>query len=468
MVAMVEAVIETLAPAQASYDERLVRRACQPGRVRGTALAIYEDVLANPRYADRTLSQSLRMARHLHSRERRFVADGLYGLLRFHRLIDALLDAQDLPPDPMARWLGWLICQGLPPPDAASAYAEAVDTHSIPFARLHSPLLAAQQHLLELPPAHQFAVLGSFPSSIAQRVLRSTGDACWDFLAASNQRAPVVLRVNTTKTTPSELADILREREIHTEPTHLAHHGLRLIRPANLLGDPGFSRGLFEIQDEGSQLIAELVQAEPGAPIVDYCAGAGGKTLAMACLAPKSPILAMDVRKKSLEQLRKRVRRTGGLNLKVAHLDRDGTVGKIGRSWYGRGHRVLVDAPCSGLGTLRRHPEQRLRWSDDELADLPKLQATLLHRATNFLTPQGRLLYVTCSILDEENEAVVSHFLSTHPQFTVLPLSTLLGEERAHALGDGIHLKIGPHTHGTDGFFAAVLARKPTAGTPHS
>jgi len=221
-----------------------------------------------------------------------------------------------------------------------------------------------------------------------------------------------------------------------------------------------FRRGFFEIQDEGSQLIAEVVA--PGAgPIVDFCAGAGGKTLALAdLLAPQVPLIALDTRSHGLQALQRRAQRATRCHITTHTLPRDGSLPEPVRRWRGQAARVLVDAPCTGTGVLRRHPETRLRLDAALLSTLPEQQSAILARASTLVAPGGRLIYATCSVLPAENNEVVQRFLQNQDDFTLLPLAEVLGEPRALELGDGRVLQVAPHTHGTDGFYAAVLQRQ--------
>jgi len=208
------------------------------------------------------------------------------------------------------------------------------------------------------------------------------------------------------------------------------------------------------VMDEGSQLVAELVAPPPGGRVLDACAGAGGKTLALgALLAGKGRVLALDTDGKKLEELRRRARRAGLTNVEARPI-KEGPLGIKGQF-----DRVLVDAPCSGLGTLRRNPEARWRLTPADLDELPARQRAILERYAPLVAPGGRLVYATCTVDAAENDAVVDAFVRAHPDFTPVPAKEILGRARALELGDGERLRLLPHVHGTDGFFAAVLRR---------
>jgi len=214
---------------------------------------------------------------------------------------------------------------------------------------------------------------------------------------------------------------------------------------------------LFEVMDEGSQLVAEAVAPPPRGRVVDACAGAGGKTLALAAhLDGQGRILALDSNGKKLEELRRRARRAGLSNV-TARQVRGAEL--PGEARIGRWDRVLVDAPCSGLGTLRRNPEARWRLDAKTVDGFPVQQLALMVTYAPLVAPGGRLIYATCTVLRQENEAVVERFLEERPDFVLMPLREIWGKERAGRLGDGDFLKVYPHRHGTDGFFAAVMRR---------
>ncbi|KAG0162142.1 hypothetical protein DFQ30_003098, partial [Apophysomyces sp. BC1015] len=216
-------------------------------------------------------------------------------------------------------------------------------------------------------------------------------------------------------------------------------------------------QGGFEVQDEGSQLLCQLVAPRRGEMVVDFCAGAGGKTLALgAMMRSTGRLYAFDVSDKRLGKLKPRLARSGLSNVHPVVIDSEHDV-KIKRL-SGKIDRVLVDAPCSGLGTLRRNPDLKWRQSPQSVAELAVKQASILAAAARLIKPGGRLVYATCSLLGDENESVVEQFIAEHPQFQLVPASQVLAEQKI-ALDTGEYLALWPHRHGTDGFFAAVMQR---------
>jgi 16S rRNA (cytosine967-C5)-methyltransferase len=280
-----------------------------------------------------------------------------------------------------------------------------------------------------------------------------------ELAGALNQPAPLDLRVNMIKSNREAVMAELATAPIQCEATPYAATGIRLPKKPALQNLPLFKDGAIEVQDEGSQLLAQIVGAKRGEMIVDFCAGAGGKTLALGAIMKNTGRLyAFDIAEKRLAKLKPRLARSGLSNVHpvlIAH-ENDAKVKRLA----GKIDRVLVDAPCSGLGTLRRNPDVKWRQNLQGLAELNVKQISILTGAARLVKPGGRLVYATCSLLDEENEAIVAQFLAAHEGFTLVPMSQVLAEQKIE-LEMQDYLKLYPHRHRTDGFFAAVLERKP-------
>jgi 16S rRNA (cytosine967-C5)-methyltransferase len=275
-------------------------------------------------------------------------------------------------------------------------------------------------------------------------------------LAALLQPAPLDLRVNLLRGTREEAAAALAFEGLETAPTPYSPWGLRIEGRRQVTTGPAFRAGLVEIQDEGSQLVAALTGARPGLRVADLCAGAGGKTLALAMMMQnRGQLVACDVSAPRLDAAVRRLRRAGVHNVE-RHLIEAGD--KWAKRRAGSFDRVLVDAPCTGTGTWRRNPDARLRLTEADLAELLPKQAVILDQAATLVRNGGRLVYATCSLLAEENEDQVSAFLTRHAGFALVPLP------RAWPGGappnPGEFLSLTPARHGTDGFFAAVLERR--------
>jgi 16S rRNA (cytosine967-C5)-methyltransferase len=272
-----------------------------------------------------------------------------------------------------------------------------------------------------------------------------------------NQPASLDLRVNSLKTTRDAAILALTEAGITAEPTPFAPLGLRLAKKPALQNMPLFKEGAIEVQDEGSQLLAQILSAKRGEMVVDFCAGAGGKTLALgAQMRNTGRLYAFDISEKRLARLKPRLARSGLSNVNpvlIAH-ENDAKIKRLA----GKIDRVLVDAPCSGFGTLRRNPDVKWRQTAAGVDELNTKQLSILEGAARLVKPGGLLVYATCSLLVEENEHIVEQFLAKYPAYSLRPMQQILAEQKIElAMGD--YLKLMPHLHQTDGFFAAVLER---------
>ncbi|WP_395401778.1 RsmB/NOP family class I SAM-dependent RNA methyltransferase [Pseudoduganella sp. UC29_106] len=278
---------------------------------------------------------------------------------------------------------------------------------------------------------------------------------------ALNTPAPLDLRVNALKANRDEVIAELAQAPIAADPTPFAPLGLRVHKKPALQNLPLFKNGAIEVQDEGSQVLAQILGAKRGEMVVDFCAGAGGKTLALgAQMRNTGRLYAFDVSEKRLSKLKPRLARSGLSNVHpvaIAH-ERDAKIKRLA----GKIDRVLVDAPCSGMGTLRRNPDVKWRQPPEAIAEMHAKQVSILDGASRLVKSGGRLVYATCSLLNEENDAVAAQFIETHPDFQLVPMSQVLAEQKID-LEMGDYLKLLPHKHQTDGFFAAVFERKPMA-----
>jgi 16S rRNA (cytosine967-C5)-methyltransferase len=295
--------------------------------------------------------------------------------------------------------------------------------------------------------------------------LREQVSGGFDALAASLLRpATLDLRVNTLKQKRDVAMAAIREAGLMAEPTAHSPLGIRLVGKPNLAKLPLFVSGEVEVQDEGSQLLTLLLGPKRGEMVTDFCAGAGGKTLAIgAAMKNTGRLYAFDTSGHRLDAIKPRLARSGLSNVHpvaIAH-ERDDRIKRLA----GKVDRVLVDAPCSGLGTLRRNPDLKWRQTPRTVAELAELQLRILTSAARLLKPGGRLVYATCSLLQQENEVVAQAFESTHGGFEPLSVKELLSDghvpEAALLCSEGGQfMRLWPHLHGTDGFFAAAWQKK--------
>ena len=402
------------------------------------------------------LAALFRKERRLASRERRYVAETVYGMVRHLRRIDTALRAGGLTsgnhaPD-RARLLAYQVLEQGLPVERATQRMPALDWGRVAAI---DDRIARETDLAE-----RIGLRHSLPDWLARVLVADLGERADALAQALNQRAPMTIRVNTLRTNVENVRNELADAGIETDSGDFADTAVHLTTRTNLFGLPSFKQGHFEAQDQGSQLIAALVAPPPKARVVDYCAGAGGKTLALAALmGNRGRIVATDIDRRKLEELARRARRAGVSNVQRAHLD-DGWPRAL-TDLEGKAHRILLDVPCSGLGALRRNPEARWRLRPDDLERLPRQQLEICRQAASLTAPGGRLIYATCTVLARENQNVVTAFLDEHENFQLMPVKAIWGRERAAPIADadGHYLSVGPDRQGTDGFFAAVLRR---------
>ena len=308
------------------------------------------------------------------------------------------------------------------------------------------------------PDAASLEILAEFPEWLVKKLQDfMIDDEIVELGVSLQQSAPLDLRVNTFLAKREQVLEILQQDGIEAQPTPYSPCGIRLNGKPAINRHPLFLSGHIEVQDEGSQLLGYLLAPKRGEMVVDFCAGAGGKSLLLGALMySKGRLYAFDISEKRLNNLKPRFKRSGLSNLHVQRIDSEND-SKIKRL-AGKIDRVLIDAPCSGLGTLRRNPDLKWRQSPQSIEELKTKQAAILTAAADLLKPGGRLVYATCSFLPEENQQVVQDFLNTHPQFNLLNCAELLSQQKI-PLDTGEFLRLFPKQHQTDSFFAAALVR---------
>jgi 16S rRNA (cytosine967-C5)-methyltransferase len=392
--------------------------------------------------ADAALSGFFRAHPDMGQRDRAFVAEGVFAWLRRKRSVEALAGVAE----PRALALATIVREGL-----ASVRDLAASTNTEEAAWLS----AFKSRLRDALPA---PVAADVPDWLWTRLGEVYGDAERAALTRVWQTpAPFDLRVNSQKAKRDDALAALREEGLDVAPTPLSPLGLRVRGRPSLARHPWLLDGRLEVQDEGSQLVVQLVAPRRSDMVVDFCAGAGGKTLALgALMRSQGRLYAFDVSQARLDRMGPRLARSGLSNVHVQRLahERDTKVKRLA----GKIDRVLVDAPCTGFGTLRRNPDLKWRQSPADLAELTEKQARILASASTLVKPGGRLVYATCSVLPEENDAIVDAFLASHADFSNVDAAGELARAGI-ALDTGPRLRLMPHVHGCDGFFAAVLQR---------
>jgi 16S rRNA (cytosine967-C5)-methyltransferase len=429
-------------------------RALRHDLVDAAVLEVHGLVAEQGWLADRALDRVLRRERRLYATERRAVAEAVYGLQRLRGQLSWLAGGTQ---EPVTLYALWLARTGAAAPDAAARRL------GVPPQAVSRALDRADARIAALPDAaERLAVEGSVPRWVADRFLRELPEPeVRALLAAMNVRAPLTARANLLKGTREGLRERLAGEGAAAEPTRYSPWGLVLDGHANAFALASFQDGLFELQDEGSQLVALAVGARPGQKVADCCAGAGGKSLALAAeMHGKGSLFALDSDAERLSEARRRARRAGVHNLRDRALPAGPEADAALEDLRGACARVLVDAPCSGLGTLRRKPDARWRLKPEDPARFAALQKELLVRFAALVAPGGRLVYATCAIGRGENAEVAEHLAAARPDLAPLPLAAALGEGLARALGaEGNAVQLYPHRHGTDGFYLAAFER---------
>ena len=392
--------------------------------------------------ADRKLEAYFRQHKQMGSKDRAFVADVVYGVLRHLRSLQFLLGDYGN----QAEWLALLYLMRYAQ-WGSQTFAD-IDC-DLPFEDLTE--LAKEQNLPE-------AVALDLPDWLYERLSASmTAEELKILVEALNANAPLDIRANRLKCDRETLRVRLAVDGFELIHVDSAPDALRKFSRAPLFNTEAFRDGWFEVQDVGSQLVSILVDAKPKQRIVDFCAGAGGKTLHLAAMMQnKGTVYAFDVAAKRLANLKQRLARAGVDNVRVQDIRDENDVHiKRQRNTL---DAVLVDAPCSGSGTLRRNPD--IKWRTLDMASLRDTQLRILKAAAQLVKTGGRVVYATCSVLNDENEEIVETFLAEHPEFELKPVAPILAEKGIKLDGVEQYLRLWPHTHNTDGFFAAVLERR--------
>ena len=400
--------------------------------------------------ADATVSRYFREHRSLGPRERATLAETVYTVLRNKLLFEHMARSGSGPRERRLAILGF---HG--PRDFLKSALNDQEKNWLDQCDAVRPDDLMEHHRHNLP------------DWLVGPLKEQLGDGFWPMVTSLNQAAPLDLRVNAFTDKRADVQKELSLAGIRSTPTPYSPWGLRIEGKPALTRLDAFARGAIEVQDEGSQLLALLLEAGRGEMVVDFCAGAGGKTLAIgAAMRSTGRLYAFDTSAHRLDALKPRLARSKLSNVHpaaIAH-ERDERVKRLA----GKIDRVLVDAPCSGLGTLRRNPDLKWRQSPKAIEEMTVKQAAILQSASRLLKPGGRLVYATCSVLPQENEAIAQAFSAANPEFVPLQARDILAHPKVEHAADlctgpltgGEYLRLWPHRHGTDGFFAAAWQRK--------
>jgi len=348
-------------------------------------------------YADKVIQKLLKRDKRWGSRDRGFVAETTYDIVRWKRLYAEIAQIKEpfSRDDAWRLFAVWATLKGIKLPDWK--YFEGTPTRKI------------KGRFDELSKDRKFRE--SIPDWIDELGVKELGEAKWTKeLAMQNKQANVILRVNTLKTSKADLKLKLESENIETLEIEGYPYALQLKERANVFTTEAFKDGWFEVQDASSQLVADFLDVKPGMKVVDCCAGAGGKTLHLSALMEnKGSVVAMDIYESKLKKLKIRARRDGAHNIDMKVIDSTKPIKKL----YGKADRLLIDAPCSGLGVLRRNPDSKWKLEPEFIDRIRKTQQDVLQQYSKMVKPQGKMVYATCSVLPSENEAQIKTFLES-------------------------------------------------------
>ena len=393
-----------------------------------TVIDSIRDIFNEGVYADKAVEKALKRDKRWGSRDRKFVAETIYEIVRWKRLYAEIAEVKE-PFDRNNLWRlfsVWCVLKGIALPD----WNQIEPT----------PSRRIKGKFDELSKIRKFRE--SIPDWIDEVAVSELGEELWTKeLAALNKQAEVILRTNTLNTTKEELQKELQDESIFTEfiPNH--SDALRLLERANVFRTEVFKKGYFEVQDASSQLVAEYLDVAPGMKVIDTCAGAGGKTLHLASfMKNKGQIIAMDIYESKLKKLKIRARRNKVHNIDTRVIDSTKPIKKL----YNKADRVLIDAPCSGIGVLRRNPDSKWKLQPEFLDNIKKVQQDILQKYSKMVKSGGKLVYATCSVLPSENQNQITEFLASESGKDF----KLIKDNNVFA-----------HTSGFDGFYMALLKK---------
>jgi 16S rRNA (cytosine967-C5)-methyltransferase len=386
------------------------------------------DIFNEGVYANKAVEKALKRDKRWGSRDRKFVAETIYEITRWKRLYAEIAEVKE-PFDRPNLWRifsVWCVLKGI-------ALPEWNQIEPTPTRRIKGKFD-------ELSQIRKYRE--SIPDWIDELCVAELGEELWTKeMAALNQQAEVILRTNTLKISKADLRTQLKTESVETEFIHNYTDALRLVERSNVFTTEAFKKGYFEVQDASSQLVAAFLDVKPGMKIIDTCAGAGGKTLHLSALTEnKGQIIAMDIYESKLRKLKVRAKRNGAHNIDLREIDSTKPIKKL----FQKADRVLIDAPCSGLGVLRRNPDAKWKLQPEFLVNIKKTQQEVLQQYSTMVKPGGKLVYATCSVLPSENQGQVETFLNSEfgKDFTFVKDKKVLA-----------------HISGFDGFYMALIER---------
>ena len=437
----------------------------------GHTAELYDLIVHEGRPADSIIDQFFRSHKYLGSNDRRFIAEHVYAMIRYRSRLEETVRRCSASLHPLQRVVAeqqrtmlhcvaaMVLFGGEHPGRLCADYGETSAIGALLDAILPALRETITQPFVGEPTAHvpRIAWEHSFAEWMVEKFVSRLGvEGAEQFCIALNKNAPITLRVNTIKTDVEHCIEALAKEGVAVERTKYSPFGLTLAKRTNVFALEVFRSGFFEMQDEGSQLLGLLVDPKPTSRVVDACAGGGGKTLELAALMKnRGTIFALDINDYRLQGLRKRIKRSGVDTVRLRTVSGE----EVPEDLLGNADNVLIDAPCTGIGTIRRNPGMKWSVTPQMVAELSRKQSGILERYAACVKPNGRLIYATCTVFEEENQQVVESFLEKHSNFQLMKPADILVRYGLDSLGNDSYFQLLPHIHGTDGFFAAVMKR---------
>ncbi len=417
----------------------------------GHVTELYTDVIVSSKPADRLIDVFFRERKYLGSKDRRFISESLYGILRNKRKIEFSIDSIEEKRTSLLCCIAYLM---LDKKYDADLISDEVDIPVETIKRIEKNINSTS---VEGSSIDTVALQYSFQDWMVKEWNEYFGnDELIPLCSILNTQAPMTLRVNTIKTTVEQCQQKLELEGIETEKGKYSPFALHLKKRINVFQSQAFKDGLFEVQDEGSQLLAMLVDPKPKSKVLDVCAGAGGKALAMASIMNnRGEIFAFDIHSTRLEELKKRIRRSGVDSIRTKVIKEN----EVLEGFIGAADFVLVDAPCTGTGTIRRNPGMKWSVTQQMVKELREKQLSILSLNSQYTKIGGRLVYATCSLIKDENEHVVEHFLDKEKNFELVNPSSIFERYHLESMCTNKYFQLLPSKYNTDGFFAAVMKR---------
>ena len=427
------------------------------------ATEILIDMTSNHRPADRVIAYHFRQNRYIGGTDKKVISEAVYGVLRHKGFLDWALAGVGAPVKPRTQVAAWLLLKG-GEQDLRNVFSGETYAPQKLW-RTEKPVIDVKKFVSQNKKDMPFEARFNIPSWLEPMLQKAFPDDLPALAAAMAEKAPADVRVNSLKTSREDLKQQMADAGYKFDEAPFVPTALRLQAPKNLFALQAFKDGLFEVQDAGSQLIASLCAVTPGQKVTDFCAGAGGKTLALAAhMENKGVLTAGDIIPPKLAELKKRLKRAGVDNAVLR------TWSSEADAWVKRRKNtqdvVLLDVPCSGSGVWRRNPDAKWNLTPEDLEELQGIQARILASASRLVKKGGRLVYATCSVLPAENTEQIEAFISGHKEFNIIPVAQAW--QQAAALGQVVGscptsaptLQLSPHKTQTDGFFVAILEKQ--------